>query len=214
MCPHAIFIIEEQLMPAIAETNSLFEIDAELDDLMEAIQEEITSNGEASAALMDRFQEFCKAHGEKVDRIGRFVRFMEARTQLCRSEAQRLSDRARAAESKTIRTKSMVLYYLKSRALKKIEGIEFTLRAQTNPQDSVVISDEGQIPIEYKTVGIAINGGLWSAVLDVLPDELKRALKGAVKDSTPDNDAIKRAAARQEQVPGAQVKRGEHLRVA
>ena len=201
-------------MPAIVETNSLFEIDAELDDLMEAIQEEITSNGEPSAALLDRFQEFCKAHGEKVDRIGRFVRSMEARTQFCRSEVQRLSDRARSAESKTLRTKSMVLYYLKSRNLKKIEGIEFTLRAQTNSQDSVIIHDEEQIPIEYKTIGIAINGGLWNAILDVVPDELRRALKGAVKDSTPDNDAIKRAAMRQEQVPGAQVKRGEHLRVA
>lgn len=201
-------------MPAIVETNSLFEIDAELDDLMEEIQEEITSNGEASAALLDRFQEFCKAHGEKVDRIGRFVRSMEARTQFCRSEVQRLSDRARSAESKTLRTKSMVLYYLKSRNLKKIEGIEFTLRAQTNSQDSVIIHDEEQIPIEYKTIGIAINGGLWNAILDVVPDELRRALKGAVKDSTPDNDAIKRAAMRQEQVPGAQVKRGEHLRVA
>ncbi len=201
-------------MPAIVETNSLFEIDAELDDLMEAIQEEITSNGEPSAALLDRFQEFCKAHGEKVDRIGRFVRSMEARTQFCRSEVQRLSDRARSAESKTLRTKSMVLYYLKSRNLKKIEGIEFTLRAQTNSQDSVIIHDEEQIPIEYKTIGIAINGGLWNAILDVVPDELRRALKGTVKDSTPDNDAIKRAAMRQEQVPGAQVKRGEHLRVA
>ena len=201
-------------MPAIVETNSLFEIDAELDDLMEAIQEEITSNGEPSAALLDRFQEFCKAHGEKVDRIGRFVRSMEARTQFCRSEVQRLSDRARSAESKTLRTKLMVLYYLKSRNLKKIEGIEFTLRAQTNSQDSVIIHDEEQIPIEYKTIGIAINGGLWNAILDVVPDELRRALKGAVKDSTPDNDAIKRAAMRQEQVPGAQVKRGEHLRVA
>ena len=108
----------------------------------------------------------------------------------------------------------MVLYYLKARNLKKVEGIEFTLRAQGNSQDSVIIYDEEQIPIEYKTVGIAINGGVWNAILDVLPEELKRALKGAVKDSTPDNDAIKRAAARQEQVPGAQVKRGEHLRVA
>lgn len=201
-------------MSTIAATNSLFEIDAELDDLMEAIQEEITSNGEASAGLIEQFQDFCKAHGEKVDRIGRFVRSMEARTQYCRSEAQRLTDRARSADNKTIRTKAMVLYYLKARGLKKIEGVEFTLRAQVNPQDSVVIHDEEQIPIEYKTVGIAINGGVWNAILDVLPEELKRALKGAVKESTPDNDAIKRAAARQEQVPGAQVKRGEHLRVA
>jgi hypothetical protein len=201
-------------MSTIAATNSLFEIDAELDDLMEAIQEEIASNGKASTELIEQFQEFCKAHGEKVDRIGSFVRSMEARTQYCRSEAQRLSDRARAAESKTLRTKSMVLYYLKTRNLKKLEGIEFTLRAQSNSQDSVVIHDEEQIPIEYKTVGVAINGAVWNEILDVLPEELKRALKGAVRDSAPDNEAIKRAAARNEQVPGAEVRRGEHLRVA
>jgi hypothetical protein len=201
-------------MSTIAATNSLFEIDAELDDLMEQIQEQIASNGEASAGLIEQFQEFCKAHGDKVDRIGRFVRSMEARIQHCRSEAQRLTDRARSADNKTARTKSMVLYYLKVRNLKRLEGIEFTLRAQSNSQDSVVIHDEEQIPIEYKTVGVAINGAVWIEILDVLPEELKRALKGGVRDSAPDNEAIKRAAARNEQVPGAEVKRGEHLRVA
>lgn len=200
-------------MSTIATTSSLFEIDAELDDLMEAVQEEIASNGDASAALIERFQKFCEAHGEKVDRIGRFVRTMEARTQHCRSEAQRLTERARAAESKTLRTKSMVLYYLMSRGLRKIEGPEFTLRRQANPQDSVVIHDEEQIPIDYKTVAVAINGRLWNAILDAVPDDMQRALKAAVKESEPNNEAIKLAAARREQVPGAEVKRGEHLRV-
>jgi hypothetical protein len=34
----------------------------------------------------------------------------------------------------------MVLFYLVSRDLKKIEGLEFTLRAQKNRQDSVRIN--------------------------------------------------------------------------
>ena len=201
-------------MSSVASSASLFEIDEELDTLMEEIQEEIAANGEASAALLGRFQEFCKAHGDKVDRIGRFVRSMEARTQHCRAEAQRLTERARSAENKTLRTKSMVLYFLKVRDLKRIEGTEFTLRIQANSQDSVIIRDEEQIPIEYKTLGIAVNGGVWKAILKALPEELTRALVGAVKESAPDNDAIKRAVGRQEVVPGAEVKRGEHLRVA
>ena len=77
---------------------------------------------EPSEDLVARFQQFCEAHGEKVDRIGRFVRMMEAREQFCRSEAARLNDRARAAAGKVERTKNMVLYYLLSRDLKKIEG--------------------------------------------------------------------------------------------
>jgi hypothetical protein len=75
-----------------------------------------------------------------VDRIGRFVRLMEAREQFCRSEIARLADRARAAAGKVDCTKSMVLFYLVSRDLKKIEGLEFTLRAQKNRQDSVRIN--------------------------------------------------------------------------
>jgi hypothetical protein len=39
----------------------------------------------------------------------------------------------------------MVLYYLLSRDLKKIEGHKFTLRAQKNSQDSVRITDENVV---------------------------------------------------------------------
>ena len=109
-------------MASIAVENSLFEIDMELDGLLEEMEYQVETEGQASEDLVARFQSFCDAHGEKVDRIGRFVRMMEAREQFCRSEAVRLSDRARAAAGKVERTKNMVLYYLLSRDLKKIEG--------------------------------------------------------------------------------------------
>ena len=48
--------------------------DHELDDLLDRIEEEIETLGEASPELIDRFQAFCEAHGEKADRIGRFLR--------------------------------------------------------------------------------------------------------------------------------------------
>jgi hypothetical protein len=200
-------------MSSIAATNSLFDIDAELDDLMEEIQEEIETNGEASPERIAIFHEFLKAHGEKVDRIGRFVRTMEARTSHCRAEAQRLSERARSSENKVVRTKSMVLYFLRSRELRKVEGLEFTLRKQPNSQDSVIISDEGHLPIEYKTIDLTVNGSLWTVLLDCVPEEIKRMLKAAVKETSPDNEAIRSAASRKETVPGAEVKRGEHVRV-
>ena len=77
-------------MASIAEASSLFEIDMELDGLLEQIEEQVESQGQPSEDLVARFQQFCEAHGEKVDRIGRFVRMMEAREQFCRSEAARL----------------------------------------------------------------------------------------------------------------------------
>jgi hypothetical protein len=201
-------------MAAIAEAHSLFEIDVELDGLLDEIEEQIGSEGQASEDLMTRFQMFCEAHGEKVDRIGRFLRMMEAREQYCRSEAARLGDRARAAASKVERTRSMVLFYLLSRDLKKIEGREFTLRAQKNSQDSVRITDETAVPKCYCRIDARIDGVIWETVLSLLPNELSKSLESSVQEVRPNADAIKAAAMRNEHVPGAEVRRGSHLRVA
>jgi hypothetical protein len=200
-------------MASIAEASSLFEIDMELDGLLEEIQEQVESEGEPSENLVARFQQFCEAHGEKVDRIGRFVRMMEAREQYCRSEAARLTDRARAAAGKIERTKNMVLYYLLSRDLKKIEGHQFTLRAQKNSQDSVRITDQAAVPKSYCRIEARVPGVIWETVLSLLPDELAKTLESSIQETRPDNDAIKAAVMQKEYVPGAEVRRGSHLRV-
>ena len=158
----------------VEATNSLFDFDAELDGLLDEIEEQ-------TAHPHGRFQQFCSAHDEKVDRIGRFLRRMEAREQFCRTEAARLSDRARAAAGKVERTKNMVLYYLMSRDLKAIEGREFTLRAQKNSQDSVRITDEAALPVAFRKIDARIGGVLWETVLANLPDELGKMLESAWK---------------------------------
>jgi hypothetical protein len=201
-------------MASIAEESSLFEIDVELDGLLEEIEAQVESEGQAAESLVARFQQFCVAHGEKVDRIGRFVRIMEARELYCRNEATRLSDRARASAGKVERTKNMVLYYLLSRDLKKIEGYQFTLRAQKNSQDSVRITDQAAVPKCYCRIDARIDGVLWETVLSLLPDELARSLELSVQEVKPDTDAIKAAVIRNEKVLGAEVRRGSHLRVA
>ncbi len=108
----------------------------------------------------------------------------------------------------------MVLYYLLSRDLKKIEGYQFTLRAQKNSQDSVRIIDATVLPKSYCRIDARIDGVVWETVLSLLPDELVKALESSVQETRPDADEIKAAVARQEQVPGAEVRRGSHLRVA
>ena len=188
-------------MASIAEGSSLFEIDMELDGLLEEIEGQVESGGQASEDLVARFQQFCEAHGEKVDRIGRFVRMMEAREEFCRSESARLADRARAVAGRVERTKNMVLYYLLSRDLKKIEGYQFTLRAQKNSQDSVRITDEAALPKSYCRIDVRIDGVIWETVLSLLPDELSTSLESSVQETLPNADAIKAAAMRNEQVP-------------
>lgn len=201
-------------MPSIAQEYTLFEIDRELDMLLDEVEEEVENHGEASAELIERFQQFCEAHGEKADRIGRFLRMMEARVQYCRSEANRLQERARSSERKATQTKYMVMYYLKSRELRKIEGREFTLRIQKNSQDSVRFTDETQVPMRYRTVAARVDGPLWERLIESLPEELSRPLIASIQDATPSNEAIKQAVQNQIAVAGAEVYRGEHLRVA
>ena len=200
-------------MASIAETSSLFEIDMELDELLDEMEQQTESEGQASEDLVARFQQFCEARGEKVNRIGRFVRMMEAREQFCRSEAARLADRARAAAGRVERTKNMVLYYLLSRELAKVEGFQFTLRAQKNSQDSVRITEEAALPKSYCRIEARVEGVVWETVLSLLPDELVKSLESSVQETRPDNDAIKAAVAQNEAVPGAEVRRGHHLRV-
>ena len=203
-------------MTAIAQDNSLFEIDRELDLLLDEIQEQTETEGaeEVCPELIQRFQQFCDAYSEKVDRIGHFLSTMEARAIYCRAQANRLAERARSAENKVNRTKNMVLYYLRSRDLRKIEGREFTLRSQKNSQDSVVITDEHQIPLAFREIEAKIPGHLWQALLSFLSTETLRELNACVRQMKPSSDAIKTAVAAHEEVPGAQVRRGVHLRVA
>jgi hypothetical protein len=139
---------------------------------------------------------------------------MEAREQYCRAEAARLGERARSTAAKVDRTKSMVLFYLMSGELRKIEGREFTLRIQKNSQDSVRILDEPALPVAYRKVEARIGGVLWETVLSYLPEVLERSLVACIQETKPDTEAIKAAVLRQEEVAGAEVRRGSHLRVA
>jgi hypothetical protein len=107
----------------------------------------------------------------------------------------------------------MALYYLLSRDLKKIEGQQFTLRAQKNSQDSVRITDEAALPLCYCRIEARIDGSVWQTVLSVLPDQLAMALMSSVQGKRPNAEAIKAASMQDEHVPGAEVRRGSHLRV-
>jgi hypothetical protein len=198
----------------MSEVNTLFEIDRELDSLLDQIEEEAEESGTASPELLERFQQFCQAESDKVDRIGRFLTLMDSRLRYCRQQAEHFQKRARSADAKIVGTKNMVLYFLAARGLKKIEGKEFTLRLQKNSQDSVEITDAGQVPITFRDLELHIPGRVWQTVLALLPEDTSKALTSCIRDDRPSNDAIKEAVSSFEEVLGVQVKRGIHLRVA
>jgi hypothetical protein len=199
---------------AMSDGDTLFEIDRELDSLLDEIEEQVEEHGSASSELMERFRQFCDAECEKVDRIGRFLTLMDNRLKYCRQQADRFQTRARCADAKMVRTKNMVLYFLAARGLKKIEGREFTLRLQRNSQDSVEITDESLVPMNCRELELRVPGRIWEAVLALLPGDTSKTLASCMRCNTPSNEAIKEAASRRENVPGALIKQGVHLRVA
>ena len=194
--------------------NTLFEIDRELDALLDEIDEQAEENGSASPELLERFQQFCEAESTKVDRIGRFLTLMDSRLKYCRQQAEHFQKRARSTDAKVVSTKNMVLYFLAARGLKKIEGKEFTLRLQKNSQGSVEITDAVQVPFTHRELELRVPGRLWQAVLTLLPEDTSKVLASCIRSDKPCSDAIKGAVSHHEEVPGAQVKRGIHLRVA
>jgi Siphovirus Gp157 len=199
---------------SIASDHSLLEIDRELDILFDTMQDELEETGEASQDSIERFHMFCDAYGEKVDRIGRFIRVMEARTAYCKAEAARLVARGKSAENKVEQTKLLILYYLQSREMTKMEGKQFTLRCQKNSQDSVRISDPALVPLRLRRIEARFDGGTWERILGALPNDLKSVLAAGVQDIIPMNDAIKQAFAKEGAVDGATVIRGHHVRIA
>lgn len=198
----------------MCETNTLFDIDRELDSLLDQIEEENEENGTASPELLERFQQFCQAESDKVDRIGRFLTLMDSRLKYCRQQAEHFQKRAHSADAKVVSTKNMVLYFLATRGLRKIEGKEFTLRLQKNSQDSVEITDAGQVPMICRELELHIPGRVWQTVLALLSEDTSKRLASCIRYDKPSNDAIKEAASRFEEIPGARIKRGIHLRVA
>lgn len=198
----------------IASDHSLLEIDRELDVLFDQMQDELEEKGVASPESVARFHAFCDAYGEKVDRIGRFIRVMEARTAYCKAEAARLVARGKSAENKVEQTKALVLYYLQNREMTKMEGKQFTLRCQKNSQDSVKITDPALVPLRLKRVEARFDGTTWERILAAVPQELRPVLVAGIEDIVPVNDAIKHAVAQRETVEGALVSRGQHIRVA
>jgi hypothetical protein len=65
----------------------------------------------------------------------------------------------------------------------------------------------------FRRIDVRIGGVLWETVLANLPDELGKMLECAVEEKKPDSERIKAAIQREEEVPGAELRLGWHLRI-
>ncbi len=195
-----------------AENNTLFEIDKELEAAFEAASQEQDENGAISAETQQRCLDLFAELGKKVDRIARYVRATELKARAAKEEAARLSARQKAADNRVEQVKSMLVFFMHSRGLKRLEGELNTIRLQKNGQPSLQI-DPLVIPAEYNQLTIALPQPAWGRLLDAITSpELKKDLEAAVIACEPNKGLVRQQLQAGQQVPGSALVKGEHVR--
>lgn len=207
------------LPQTIASDMTLFELDETLCLLMESATETAeANNGEIPDELRGALLDYCEAFGVKVDNIANYIKSQENDARNARREIDRLQTRASAAENKVERLKGLVKYFMQTRNLRSLKGRLNTISLRNNSQDSLVVNQPDAIPSEYWRVSVTVGLSEWQDLLDSLPEQHQfRVRFGAGSSSSatrePDNAKLRFALASGVQIQGAELRRGQHVRL-
>jgi hypothetical protein len=198
---------------------TLFALDESLSLLMESASEEAAdNNGEISHELRQAVLDYCEAFGAKVDNIANYIKSQEFEARNAKTEIDRLQSRQAAAENKVERLKGLVKYFMEARDLRSMKGRLNTISLRKNSQDSLVVDSVDRIPSEYWRVSITLPLPDLEELMRHLPEEhsLRTYLtpdgNGVVR-CEPDNARLRSALASGVPVNGAELRRGQHVRL-
>jgi hypothetical protein len=198
---------------------TLFEIDESLSLLMESAAEAAAANnGDVPDELRQALLDYCEAFGAKVDNIANYIKSQECEARNAKTEIDRLQSRQVAAENKVERLKGILRYFMESRGLRSMKGRLNTISLRKNSQDSLVVDSVDTIPSEYCRVSIALPAPDLEELLRHLPEDhtLRARLTpdgdGLVRRET-DNAKLRAALAAGVPVQGAELRRGQHIRL-
>jgi hypothetical protein len=129
-----------------------------------------------------------------------------------------LQSRQAAAENKVERLKGILRYFMETRGLRSTKGRLNTLSLRKNSQDSLVLESVDTIPSEYFRVSITLPAPDLEEFLRHLPEDhslrarLTPDINGLVRRET-DNAKLRAALAAGVPVQGAELRRGQHVRL-
>jgi hypothetical protein len=195
-----------------AQSCSLFEIDAELEETFDQLQEERDMTGMISDESRDRCSQLFAELGRKIDRIAAYLRSQERKATIAAEEAHRLQQRRRSAEQRVSDVKEMLTYFMHGRGLKRLEGELNTIRLQANSQPSLQV-DDWDLPQEFCLHTGTIPHRLLKEMLEHLPIGLKGEFLQAMINTQPNTQLVRDALLRGEPVAGAKLERGSHIRI-
>ncbi len=205
---------------ALASEMTLFELDESLCLLMESATDAAAeNNGELPEELRRALLDYCEAFGTKVDNIANYIKSQENEFRNAKTEIDRLQCRLAAAENKVERLKGLAKYFMESRSLRSMKGRLNTISLRKNSQDSLVLNTPDAIPPEYWRVTLSIGLAELLDVLNHLPEQHPmRARWTADRDGwakrEPDNAKLRSALASGITIEGAELRRGQHVRLA
>jgi hypothetical protein len=197
------------------DPRSLFDLDQRLVELMDCA-EEAAEEGEIPQDLLDEINEYLEAFQTKVDRIAGYWRWQESIAAICGQELERLSTRKRAAERRVTRLKEMLLAFLLSRGLKRIEGEKSSIGLQSNSTGSLVIDDPLQLGECFFEKNLRFTKiELQEIIYQIADGPLRRRLESALTGDGWEiiNSAIRAAITNGSSVSGVRLVKGHHLRV-
>ena len=207
------------LQQTLASEMTLFELDESLSILMEsATDEAANNNGEIPEELRQALLDYCEAFGAKVDNIANYIKSQEFEARNAKTEIDRLQSRQAAAENKVERLKGLLKYFMDARGLGSMKGRLNTISLRKNSQDSLVVDSIERIPSEYWRVSITLPHPEFEELLQYLPEEhsLRAHLtpegNGLVRRE-PDSTKLRIALASGVPVQGAELRRGQHVRL-
>jgi hypothetical protein len=202
----------------VARGLSIFEIDESLEALVESAEVEAeANNGEITDTIKSALGMYAEAFGHKVDRIADFLKAQRAEAEIAQREAERSQNRHKAAENRERRLKRMLVWFMLSRNVQKLNGRLNTISLQTNSAPSLVVQDTAYIPASFYRARIDLSWPEWLEILDALPQGslrerlihgegkfvAKELLRGVVAD----------ALARGEVIRGVAIVKGSHVRL-
>ena len=203
----------------LASEMTLFELDESLSLLMEsATDEAANNNGEIPEELRQALLDYCEAFGAKVDNIANYIKSQEFDARNAKAEFDRLQSRQAAAENKVERLKGLLKYFMETRGLLRMKGRLNTISLRKNSQDSLIVDRVDEIPSEYCRVSITLPVPELEELLRYLPEEhsLRTRLtpddNGFIRREV-DNAKLRTALASSMPVQGAELRRGQHVRL-
>lgn len=207
------------LSQTLASEMTLFAIDDSLSLLVEsAIEAAADNNGELQEELRQALLDYCEAFGAKVDNIANYIKSQEFEARNAKGEIDRLQSRQAAAENKVERLKGLLKYFMETRGLGSMKGRLNTISLRKNSQDSLVLDSVESIASEYCRVSLSIPLSELEALLRHFPKvhSLRARLtpdgNGSLRRE-PDNTKLRSALASGVPVQGAELRRGQHVRL-